>query len=456
MFNEDNRFGSSRWGQTDQIRRAGLLGDNGPILAYTPDGRHAMRLPTDGHALYIGGVGSGKSAGWYLLNQCGGYLLEPDGEGGNSVDLDVRGDLTAVSTVAATMDGFEQYSFNPTGVPWAPQHRCNPWDDLTLDSPSLIADNRDKFVNLLPLSVNSGGKVKWWEADAQEWGSQLNLSLVERDGSTTMTKFYRLINTVEGDLGAWCDHLEFMGSSRFLEVRRCGQAIMDKQKEWREGFTAPMSTLYTTLNFMQDTRIQDALDGSDFSMGDVVDDNRRVRIKLIIPIEHLRQWAPAIRSLIASSIIQKLRRPGARRLTFQIDECGQLGAFPAIRQLYSFGRGAGCRALCAWQSTGQIMEAFGFEGFQEIMNSAQVRMFKGVRDIATAGVVSRMVGKQTLQLAAGRGQAAKAPGGAAHDERGRPLRDRPRNAPLSKRLGAPHQAGTGPDYGIRGPEPAKR
>jgi len=260
----------------------------------------------------------------------------------------------------------------------------------------VIAYNRDAVSNLLPLSIDRGGRSKWWEQDAQEWATQINLSVIERYSKTSMPKLYRKINSIEGDLDAWIDHLEFMGKSRFMEVRRCAGTIMDKQKEGREGFTAPMSHLYASLNFLQDPRIQNALEEDDFSMGDVVDDTRRVRIKLIVPIEYLRQWAPAIRALIGSTIIQKLRKPEARRVTFQVDECGQLGAFPAIRQLYSFGRGAGCRALCAWQSTGQMMEAFGMEGYQEIMNSAQVRMFKGVRDIATAGVVSRMLGTQTL------------------------------------------------------------
>jgi len=132
-FNEQHRYGRADWATMEQIYRAGLLAGRGPYLAHTPDGRHALTLPTDGHVAYIGGVGSGKSAGWYLINQCGQYLVEGDGQASNSVDLDLRGDLTAVSTIAATKDGIEQYSWNPAGVAWAPQLRTTGWDHLRLE-----------------------------------------------------------------------------------------------------------------------------------------------------------------------------------------------------------------------------------------------------------------------------------------------------------------------------------
>jgi type IV secretion system protein VirD4 len=138
------------------------------------------------------------------------------------------------------------------------------------------------------------------------------------------------------------------------------------------------------------------LNGSDFSMTHLCDPNRRLRVQIIIPIEYVELWAPAIRLLIGSAIQAKLRDITAPPVSILIDECGQLGHFTSVRELYTFGRGAKLSGLCAWQEISQAYQAFGEHGANEIVGSAQFRVFKGIRTLETARLVSAMAGSMTL------------------------------------------------------------
>lgn len=175
MDYEDLRFGSAFEATLEDLRRAGIVGGGGAWLGVDESGRHDLVVPNDGSVAVFGGAGSGKSATLYSTN----LLLNSVG---NSITFDPRGELTAVSMLAASLGGYELFTFNPTGMLGFEQHGTNPLDHLMLDSPSLIADAQKVAMDICPASVGSDGKPKWWEADAQDWLTNILLYLVEQDG----------------------------------------------------------------------------------------------------------------------------------------------------------------------------------------------------------------------------------------------------------------------------------
>ena len=80
-----------------------------------------------------------------------------------------------------------------------------------------------------------------------------------------------------------------------------------------------------------------------------------------------------------------------------IDEAAQLGAFQALQQLYTYGRGIGIQPWTFWQDIGQITHNFGPSGTDTFMASAQMRQFLGTRDFSTARLISNMLGTETLE-----------------------------------------------------------
>lgn len=87
--------------------------------------------------------------------------------------------------------------------------------------------------------------------------------------------------------------------------------------------------------------------------------------------------------------------PQAPQMTIFLDECGQLGSFPGVLKLFTFGAGTGIRPVGVFQSSKQ-MKALGPDAENILTSSAQLRSTFGMRDIETANTLSSMIGAETL------------------------------------------------------------
>lgn len=389
MSYEYFRFGSAGAASTAELRRTGIIGGRGISFGFDQTRRHELHVPTDGSVALFGGAGCGKSASAFANALIGGHLP------GNFVCFDPRGELAAVSLLSLSLLGFDLYFVNPTGMPGLPSHRCNPLDHLRIDSPGLIADTQKMALDFCPSPP--GLRSSWPYDDARRWLTDLTLYDAERNGCASLPGLYGLLLNMQGDLDAWCNHLEAMSCSRFPTVASFAQEIMGLQQEGRESFTAPMSVLNSAFAFMRDERLQWTFGGGDFSMQWLTRPGRKIGVFIIWPIDYIDTQSPAIRQVIGAAIQNKMRCPGSVPVSVLIDECGQLKAFPSVRELFTFGRGAGLISnMVAWQEISQIRAAFGPQA-DEIIGSAQFRVFKGVRTMESAAMVSRMAGTMTLE-----------------------------------------------------------
>lgn len=389
MNYEHYRFGSAGAATEADLRRAALIGGRGISFGFDQTKRHELRIPTDGSVALFGGAGSGKSASVFANALIGGHLPS------NFVCFSPRGELEAISMLSLSLQGYELYFINPTGLLGLPQHRCNPLDHLTIESPSLIPDAQKSALDFCP--TPPGVRSSWAFDDARRWLPELTLHDTERSGCASLLGIYDLLITMQSDLDTWCNHLDRMLHSRFHSVRSFAGEIMGLQKEGRESFTAPYGVLQNAFAFMRDPRLQHTSSGNDFSLQCLSDPARKIGVFITWPIEYIPTQAPAIRQIFSSVIQSKLRRAGSAPVSILIDECGQLGNFPSVRELFTFGRGAGLiNNIAAWQEVSQIRAAFGPQA-DEIIGSAQVRAFKGVRTMESASMVSRMAGTMTLE-----------------------------------------------------------
>ncbi|MEO1281980.1 MAG: type IV secretory system conjugative DNA transfer family protein, partial [Pseudomonadota bacterium] len=177
---------------------------------------------------------------------------------------------------------------------------------------------------------------------------------------------------------------------------RTAAEMLAKQQDSPKEFGAIMGELYANLGFLDDPALLTALEGQDFSLGDLCHAPRTTKIFLNVPAEYLSLWAPLLRLFFTVAMLYKGRAPQAERIMLIVDEAGQLGKFEALLRAFTFGRGAGVRAWAIFQDAGQIIRNFGGPALQGFMGSAQMRQFFGVRDYQTAELVSNMLGSQTL------------------------------------------------------------
>ncbi|MDM3871833.1 type IV secretory system conjugative DNA transfer family protein [Porticoccus sp. W117] len=390
MFDyERDRYGSAGAASLHDLRQAGLLSGKGISFGFDENKRHELFVPNDGSVALFGGAGCGKSASAFANILIGGHLPN------NFICFDPRGELAAISILALSLQGYELHFVNPTGMLGLPQGRCNPLDHLTINNVSLIADAQKAAQDFC--STPLGVKSSWTYDDARRWLTALMLFDAEYAGCASLTGVFYLVQSIQGDTDLWCDLLERMMESRFPTVVSFAGEIMALQKEGRESFTAPLGVLQSAFAFMHDPRLQWTFGGSDFSLQWLTDANRKIGVFVVWPIEFIQTQAPAIRQVMGSAIQNKLRCPGGTPVSVLWDEAGQCGNVPSLRELFTYGRGAGLiNNVAAWQETSQIRAAFGPQA-DEIIGSAQFRVFKGVRTESSANMVSRMSGTMSLE-----------------------------------------------------------
>lgn len=395
-FYEQHRFGSAAWSSEDQLARAGLYGDSGPMLGY--DDTRPLRLDGDAPAIVFGGAGSGKLRDLVAYNVCG--CRTPSGEWSAPRRMlinDPRGELAAISIHNQVRFGKAAYCINPYQLHTLPRHRINPWDVIRKDSARFHADVKLVIADLIPLSKSSDGA--YFSQRARDWSEALVKAYISsRSTGTTdvisMPAFYDLINEIEHP-DAWADFAEVMLNSADGHVRRVAAEMDFKRSDAPKEYGAIIGSLYQNINFLSDPVIRECLSGGDFSLECLCKQDCNVYI--CIPAEYISLLAPMQRAIIGAAMLYKQRHPAAPRVLFLIDEAAQLGQFETLLRAYSYGRGMGIRAWSIWQDVGQISRNYGPDAVAGFMGSSQCRQFVGVRDLETAETVSRMLGMQTLE-----------------------------------------------------------
>ena len=385
-FNEQFRFGSARWAEEREMRAAGLFDADGLPIGFS-NGR-MLRLPGDTPMITIGGAGSGK------LRDVIGHVFGALGQH-SMIVLDPRGEIAATFMPALAHAGIEGFLWNPYGLHGLPQHRCNPLDTINPAAPTFHADC--KLVARSLVAVTSRAEGKYFEQRACGWTEALIKRIAESKGGVSLPDLMRVVNLIESGHLGWADFVEGMTQSAFDDVRRTAGEMLAKQQDSPREFGSIMGELYASLSALDDPTLAASLGQAEFSLAALCGSGRPIIVFLMLPAEYLHQCAAVLRLFFTAAMLCKSRAPGSRRLVMLIDEAAQLGGFPALQQLYTYGRGIGIRPWTFWQDVGQIITNFGPTGIQAFLGSSQMRQFFGVRDYQTAQLISNMLGTETLE-----------------------------------------------------------
>ncbi len=387
-FNQDfyaeNRFGSAAFADEAALQRAGLFGSEGVPLGFF--GGRQLRLAGDAPLLTIAGAGAGKLT-TVISYAVTSKLTTP------MLVLDPRGEIAATFMHNLAPAGVYGYCWSPISMHGLPQHRTNLLSILKRGSARLKPDADMIFETLI--AIGPQVKEPYFKQRVRDWCSALSQFEVDRTGSVTLPRLYRLFQMIDADPGGWADCLSDMLKHPDLDIRGCAGEMLIKQQDAPREFSAILGELQASLGFLRHPALQEALSGDDFSLDCLVNPDLAARVHLNVPAEYLGLWSPVIRLFFALAMIYKRRAPQAPRILLLVDEAGQLGAFDQLRKAFTFGRGDGVRAWAFFQDTGQIERNYGREALQEFMGSAQLRQFFGVRDYQTARLVSDMLGQTT-------------------------------------------------------------
>ncbi len=389
--NAANRFGSSRFARYEDLKKAGLFKQRPESFYVGLFEGHPVFFHGPAGLTIVAGARAGKMRDVICRNLlCGTCLhtlmmLDPKGEG-------------AYLSQDQTADGKFCGYWNPVGLHGLPQDRINPVDYLKIDSPTLEADLKVLWQELAP--SKAGAKDDYFPPRAREYGEALCLMIAEIMGEVTLPALYDAVNALIAGGEEWLDIAYQMSNSRFPQVRRLETEIAEARKDSTGGFRGILGELAKSVACLSDSTLRASVSPPfTMSLADLVSSDQAWQFYLMPPAEYLQAWSPVLKTFFVGATIYKRRAPGAKRITFLLDECGQLGGeaggFGLVPRLFTYGAGVGIQPVAVFQSEAQ-MNNLGPEAKALIQSSAAGKLMFSLRDWESAKSCAEMCGMQTL------------------------------------------------------------
>lgn len=378
-------YGSARWANEREIRKAGMLGADGVIL-----GRLAgTYLRHDGaeHVLCFAPTRSGKGVGLVVPT----LLTWP----GSCIVHDIKGENWQLTAGFRALHG-RVLLFDPTNPASASYNpllevRRGTWEVRDVQN---VAD-------VLVDPEGSLEKRNHWEKTSHALlvGAILHVLYAEEEKSLAGVAAF--LSNPERKIEATLHRMKVtrhLGDRVHPVVAAAAQELLNKSENERSGV---LSTAMSFLGLYRDPVIAKVTGSSQWRIADLVDAGQSVSLYLVVPPGDISRTKPLIR-LILNQIGRRLteelnpaERP--RRLLLMLDEFPALGRLDFFESALAFMAGYGIKAFLIAQSLNQIEKAYGQSN--AILDNCHVRVSFATNDERTAKRISDALGTATEQRA---------------------------------------------------------
>jgi type IV secretion system protein VirD4 len=375
-------YGSARWAEAHEIRRAGLLHADGVML-----GRwHGAYLRHDGpeHVLCFAPTRSGKGVGLVVPT----LVTWP----GSAIVHDIKGENWTLTAGWRARFG-RVLLFDPTNADSAAYNpllevRRGEWEvrdvqniaDVLVDPEGALERRNHWEKTSHSLLVGTILHVLYAEADKTLAGVANFLSDPKRPIATTL----RAMMTTP--------HL---GSSGVHPVvASAARELLNKSDNERSGV---LSTAMSFLGLYRDPVVARVTRQCDWRIRDLVEGARPATLYLVVPPSDISRTKPLVR-LILNQIGRRLTeeldsRRRRHRLLLMLDEFPALGRLDFFESALAFMAGYGLKSFLIAQSLNQIEKAYGQNN--SILDNCHVRVSFATNDERTAKRVSDALGTAT-------------------------------------------------------------
>jgi type IV secretion system protein VirD4 len=375
-------YGSARWADTAEIRRAGMLGDTGVILGQYR--RHYLRHDGAEHILCFAPTRSGKGVGLVVPT----LLTWP----GSCIVHDIKGENWQLTSGFRAKHG-RVLLFDPTNIGSAAYNpllevRRGEWEvrdvqnvaDVLVDPEGSLEKRNHWEKTSHSLLVGAILHVLYAEEDKSLAGVAAFLSDPRRGIATTL----RIMQTTA--------HLVEAGVHPV--VASAAQDLLNKSANERSGV---LSTAMSFLGLYRDPVIAAVTRRSDWRIADLVTGEVPTSLYLVVPPGDISRTKPLIR-LILNQVGRRLTEelnPAARpqRFLLMLDEFPVLGRLDFFESALAFMAGYGIKAFLIAQSLNQIEKAYGQNN--AILDNCHVRVSFATNDERTAKRISDALGTAT-------------------------------------------------------------
>lgn len=395
--------GTAHWASLRELRRTGLLPQYGqpPTGVFVGGWKHRgalhyLRHSGPEHVLAFAPTRSGKGVGLVVPS----LLTWP-----HSVLVhDPKGEAWALTAGWRARAGSRAIKFDPASEDSA---HFNPLSAVRVGTLQEVGDAQ--AVATMIVDPDGKGLADHWSKTSQSLLTALILHVVheqrQRGRVGSLRDVAELIarpdepfrDTLEGLL----DFAHLPDGSTHPTV--LGEARANLNKEDRE-LSSVVSTVGSFLALYRDPLVAANTADSDFSIDDLMHDDRPVSLYLIVRPADQDRMRPLVR-LMVTQVVRRLTehmdfeqgRPVAHyrhRLLLMLDEFAGLARLPAIEEGLAIMAGYGIKAYLIVQDLQQLVRAYGRE--EAILGNCHVRVAYAPNKIETAELLSRMTGRSTV------------------------------------------------------------
>lgn len=375
-------YGSARWATRDEIKAAGMIGQDGVILGML--GRHYLRHDGPEHVLCFAPTRSGKGVGLVVPS----LLTWP----GSAIVHDIKGENWELTAGWRARFG-QVLLFDPTNAGSA---AYNPLLEVRRGEWEV----RD-VQNVADVLVDPEGTLErrnHWEKTSHSLlvGAILHVLYAEKD--KTLAGVANFLSDPERPIEAT---LRAMMLTRHLGdagphpvVASAARELLNKSENERSGV---LSTAMSFLGLYRDPVVAKVTSCCDWRIADLVEEARPTTLYLVVPPSDISRTKPLIR-LVLNQIGRRLAedlhaKDHRQRLLMLLDEFPALGRLDFFESALAFMAGYGIKSFLIAQSLNQIEKAYGPNN--SILDNCHVRVSFATNDERTAKRVSDSLGTAT-------------------------------------------------------------
>lgn len=375
-------YGSARWATPREVRKAGLLGEDGVVLGVLD--KAYLRHDGPEHVLCFAPTRSGKGVGLVVPT----LLTWP----GSAIVHDIKGENWTLTSGFRTRFG-RVLLFDPT-------NRASAAYNPLLEIRKGEWEVRD-VQNVADVLVDPEGSLErrnHWEKTSHSLlvGAILHVLYAERD--KTLAGVANFLSDprrpIEATLRAMMATPHLGEKGPHPVVASSARELMNKSDNERSGV---LSTAMSFLGLYRDPVVAEVTRRCDWRIADLVESDRPITLYLVVPPSDISRTKPLIR-LVLNQIGRRLSEDltasaSRRRLLLMLDEFPALGRLDFFESALAFMAGYSMKAFLIAQSLNQIEKAYGPNN--AILDNCHVRVCFATNDERTARRVSDALGTAT-------------------------------------------------------------
>ncbi len=374
-------YGSARWADAREIRRAGLLGADGVVLGRF-EGRY-IRHSGPEHVLCFAPTRSGKGVGLVIPT----LLTWPY----STIVHDIKGENFQLTSGWRAQFG-SVLLFDPT----------NPASSAY--NPLLEIRKGDYEVrdaqNIADILVDPEGALErrnHWEKTSHSLLVGAILHVLYAEADKTLAGVANFLSDPSREIEATLNAMlatPHLGKGVHPVVASAARELLNKSENERSGV---LSTTMSFLGLYRDPVVAKVTGRCDWRIHDLVDRPQPVSLYLVVPPSDIARTKPLMR-LILNQIGRRLTESlnisrSRQRLLLMLDEFAALGRLDFFESQLAFMAGYGIRSFLITQSLNQLERAYGPN--HAILDNCHIRIAFSTNDERTAKRVSDALGTAT-------------------------------------------------------------